>query len=149
MESFSDQSQAATLEEFYKRHLYYQMTGEGVAAMRAIDLFRERIETPASLKATALSAVRDRLAEQISLAKAQESERAETFDAAKASSLLDGLFGELENLTAQAQECFRNLQATVELREITVGAFMNLKERLVHYLERFLNQVIAVSGQAE
>ncbi len=149
LDSFSDQSQAATLEEFYKRHLYFQMSGEGVAAMRAIDLFHELIETPASLQATALSAVRDRLAELISLAKAQETDQAETFDAAKASALLDGLFSELENLTAQAQEFFRNLQATVELREITVGAFMNFKERLVHYVERFLNQVIAVSGQAE
>jgi len=149
LESFSDQSQAATLEEFYRRHLYYQMTGEGVAALRAIELFHELVETPASLQSTALSAVRDRLAELISLAKAQEHEHAPPFDAAKASSLLESLFSELENLTAQAQEFFRGLQATVELREISVGAFMNFKERLVHYLERFLSQTITVSGEAE
>lgn len=149
LESFSDQSQAATLEEFYRRHLYFQMSGEGVAALRAIELFHELIEAPASLQSTALSAVRDRLAELISMAKAQESEDAGPFDAAKVSSLLDSLFGELGHLTAQAQEFFRGLQATVELREISVGAFMNFKERLVQYLERFLTQTIVVSGQAE
>lgn len=149
LESFSDQSQAATLEEFYKRHLYFQMSGAGVAALRAIDLFHELIETPASLQSTALSAVRDRLAELITLAKDRESSDASTFDVAKASSLLESLFTELENLTAQAQEFFRGLQATVELRDITVGAFMNFKERLVHYLQRFLNQVISVSSEAQ
>jgi len=149
LESFNDQSQASSLEEFYKRHLYYQLSGHGVAALRAIELFHEIIERPASLQSTGLSAVLDRLRELIVLAKQQETNEAIVFDVGKASSLLDVLFNELEELTAQAQEFFRGLQATVELRDISIGAFLSFKERLVHYLQRFLNQVVVVSGDAE
>ena len=149
LEAFHDNSLALSLEDFYKRHLYYQLTGSGVAAMRAIELFRQLIDTPASLQATALAAVRDRLAELIAMAKAQERPDAAPFDAAKASSLLDVLFQELDSLTDQAQEFFRNLQATVELRGTSVDAFLAFKERLVHYLERFLNQVVLVAAEAE
>lgn len=154
LEAFHDNSQAMSLQEFYRRHFYYQLTAPGVAALRAIELFHELVDTPASLQATALAAVRDRLAELIQMAKAQEARESEAvpsdaFDVAKASSLLEGLFGELENLTNQAQEFFRGLQATVELREISVEVFLNFKDRLVHYLERFLNQVVTVAGEAE
>lgn len=151
LEAFHDNSQALSLEEFYKRHLYYQLTGSGVAVIRAVDLFRQLIDTPASLQATALAAVRDRLAELIAMAKAQESADlgSQPFDAAKASSLLDGLFSQLDSLTDQAQEFFRNLQATVELRGTSVDAFLAFKERLVHYLERFLNQVVTVAAEAD
>jgi uncharacterized protein (TIGR02677 family) len=154
LDAFNDNSQALSLQEFYRRHLYYQLTGPGVAALRAIELFHELVDTPASLQATALAAVRDRLAELIQMAKAQEagapgSTPSAGFDVAKASSLVEGLFDELENLTDQAQEFFRGLQATVELREVSVDAFLNFKDRLVHYLERFLNQVVTVAGEAE
>lgn len=149
LEAFNDSSQALSLQEFYRRHLYYQLTGPGVAALRAIELFHQLVETPASLQATALAAVRDRLAELIGMAKAQEDDPAIAFDLAKASSLMEGLFTELENLTNQAQEFFRGLQATVELRETSVDAFLSFKDRLVHYLERFLNQVVTVAGEAE
>ena len=91
---------------------------------------------------SAIAAVRDRLAELIGMAKAQEDDTAIAFDAAKASSLMEGLFTELDNLTNRAQEFFRGLQATVELRETSVDAFLSFKDRLVHYLERFLNQVV-------
>ena len=154
LEAFNDHSQAVSLQEFYRRHLYYQMTSGGVAALRAIDLFYELVQTPASLQASALAAVRDRLAELIGMAKAHEQpdqKRGSSgpFDVPKASSLLEVLFDELENLTNQAQEFFRGLQATVELRETSVDAFLNFKDRLVHYVERFLNQVVNVAGQAE
>ncbi|MBI2479929.1 MAG: TIGR02677 family protein [Planctomycetia bacterium] len=141
LEAFHDNSQALSLQEFYRRHLYYQLTGPGVAALRAIELFHQLVETPASLQATALAAVRDRLAELIGMAKAQEHDAAIDFDVAK--------FTELANLTNQAQEFFRGLQATVELRETSVDAFLSFKDRLVHYLERFLNQVVTVAGEAE
>ena len=39
LEAFNDNSQALSLQEFYRRHLYYQLTGPGVAALRAIELF--------------------------------------------------------------------------------------------------------------
>ena len=154
LEAFNDNSQALSLQDFYRRHLYYQLTGPGVAAIRSIELFHELVDTPASLQATALAAVRDRLAELIQMARVKEGdnsqrERGVGFDVSKASSLLEGLFDELETLTNQAQEFFRGLQATVELRAISVDAFLNFKDRLVHYLERFLNQVVTVAGEAE
>lgn len=150
LEAFHDNSTAMSLEEFYRRHLYYQLTGSGVAAIRALELFHQLIEAPAALQATALAAVRDRLAELIGLARAQQAAAAsKAFDVAKASSLLDGLFSELDKLTDQAQEFFRQLQATVELRNMSVEVFLAFKERLVHYLERFLNQVVTVAGEAE
>ncbi len=133
-----DTADVETLEEFYRERLLYQLTSRGEAAERALLLFEQLVNVPGELQTSALTDIREHLAELELLA------RESTLDAGKVHRSLQALYSRFEELTSKAQIFIGGLQRSVDLQTEEV-VFLAYKERLIDYLERFVGDLTAAS----
>lgn len=128
-----DQSEARTLEDFRNRNFLYQLSAEGESAEIALAYFRDHIEQPGELQATALRDIETALREMASLPGE------DAFD--KLHAAFTGLFARFDQLALQAQKFMSGVQRAIELQELDLDAVLAYKERLIDYLERFLSEL--------
>jgi len=140
LESHPDTADVLTVEDFWRVRSLYQMSPAGDAAEQAIVLFEQSIQQPGELQAAALDDIRAQL-HQIAAFLKSDTDDAHVFNAF---SLLRQRF---EELTAQAQRFISGLQRRVDLRALDVEQFISYKERLIDYLERFLNQLVLATHE--
>ena len=136
LEAHRDTADVATVEEFYRPRFVYQLTAEGEAAERALALFYETLAQPGELQTAALDDIRQYLAELARLSQG------EPLDETVSHRVLHSLTGRFEQLTARAQTFLRSLQRTIDLHGITVQAFLDYKQTLIDYLERFIGELV-------
>lgn len=143
LRSDPDTADVATVEEFYRERLLYQLTREGEAAERAVQVFEQQVRAPGELQATALADIRDLLGELQALL---EDGADEELDASKVHRSLESLRARFEMLTERAQVFMGGLQRAIDLHGAEEGVFLEYKERLIDYLERFVGELLVSSA---
>ncbi len=149
-----DHVDAATVEEFYRVKWLYQLSARGEAAERALELFESSLHQPGELQTEAL---RDIIAylEAIALllvdndGKGERPRPADAVDFAKLHQQVRELNARFEEFTVQAQRFMQFLQSTIELHDLTEDDFIDYKDRLIDYLQRFVNELITSAAEIE
>ena len=132
-----DTSRVTTVEDFYRTRYLYQLSREGEAAERALEVYDREMARRAELQAVALEDIRLRL-------RALRELPAEP-DPAVVHSLLLELSGRLDSLAANATAFMGSLQRTIELQDVDEETFLAYKDRLISYLERFVSELVVKS----
>lgn len=134
-----DTGRVTTVADFYRSRYLYQLSPEGEAAERALEVFDRELGRRGELQAVALEDVRIRLHALHELAGAPEP------DPAVVHNLLLELAARLESLAANAGAFMSSLQRTLELNDVDEDAFLAYKDRLIAYLERFVSELVVKS----
>lgn len=133
-----DTSRVTTVEDFYRTRYLYQLSREGEAAERALEVYEQEIARRGELQAVALEDIRLRLRALAGLPAAP--------DPAVVHSLLLELSGRLDSLAANATAFMSGLQRTIDLQDVDEDAFLGYKDRLLSYLERFVSELVIKSS---
>jgi uncharacterized protein (TIGR02677 family) len=133
-----DTSRVTTVEDFYRTRYLYQLSREGEAAERALEVYEQEIARRGELQAVALEDIRLRLRALAGLPADP--------DPAVVHSLLLELSGRLDSLAANATAFMSGLQRTIDLQDIDEDAFLSYKDRLLSYLERFVSELVIKSS---
>jgi hypothetical protein len=133
-----DTSRVTTVEDFYRTRYLYQLSREGEAAERALEVYEQEIARRGELQAVALEDIRLRLRALAGLPADP--------DPAVVHSLLLELSGRLDSLAANASAFMSGLQRTIDLQDIDEDAFLGYKDRLLAYLERFVSDLVIKSS---
>lgn len=140
LERTPDRLEASTVEEFYRARFLYQLSAEGEAAESALRHFEEILHRPGELQTAALRDITAFLRAIHGLLECDQP------DVPKLHAEFKSLFDRFEELTQRAQTFMRGLQSTIDLHGITVDAFLEYKNRLLDYLERFLGELVMASS---
>jgi len=141
LEATQDNAEQTSLEEFYRVHLLYALSLSGEAAERALAIFEETMHQPGELQTAALRDITEFLeAIRILLESAE-------LDVAKLHTQLLTLTERFRTLTNRAQAFMRDLQSTIQLHGVSVEQFLEYKELLIDYLERFLGDLVLATNE--
>lgn len=136
LEAIPDTAEVATVDEFYRPRFLYQMTIEGEAAERAIDVFETTFRQPGELQAAALGDILGLLRDLHALARESQVDGGKVFHG------LRSLRERFNDLTDRAQVFMGSLQRSIDLHNLSVSSFLAYKELLIGYLERFIGELI-------
>ncbi|MFC5182479.1 TIGR02677 family protein [Actinomadura harenae] len=134
LRSSPDTGRVTTVEDFNRPRHLYQLSREGEAAERALEVYEQEIGRRGELQAVALEDIRVRLRALRDLP--------EHPDPAVVHNLLLELMGRLDSLAANAGAFMSGLQRTIELQDVDEEAFLAYKDRLIVYLERFVSELV-------
>lgn len=141
-----DHVDAATVEEFYRVKWLYQLSSRGEAAERALETFEESLRQPGELQTEGLREIIGYL-ESILALLGNESTNPGSADYGKLHQQFRDLNGRFEEFTVQAQRFMRFLQSTLELHELSEDDFVAYKERLIDYLQRFVEELLTSAAE--
>ncbi|MDH6127347.1 TIGR02677 family protein [Kitasatospora sp. GP82] len=131
-----DTSRVTALEDFYRSRHIYQLTRAGEAAEEALAAYDEALGRRGELQAVALADIAVQLRALLALADRGEPDPAVVHLALLA--LVDRFSGLADN----ARAFMNSLQRTVDLHEAEVEVFLAYKQRLIEYLERFIEDLV-------
>jgi uncharacterized protein (TIGR02677 family) len=140
LEAQPDHSDASTVEEFYRAKYLYQLTAAGEALEKALSVFRQSLGEPGELQSRAFDDIQAHLGELEKLASDSVP------DAAKVGNALRLLHGSFEELTSRAQSFLREVLGSRELLGADIDDFHAYKQRLVEYLQRFMEALIVATS---
>jgi uncharacterized protein (TIGR02677 family) len=141
LETTQDNAEQPSLEAFYRVHFLYALSVAGEAAERALSVFEETLHQPGELQTAALRDITDYLeAIRVLLESPQP-------DVAKLHTQLLTLAERFRNLTNRAQAFMRDLQSTIQLHGVSVEQFLEYKQLLIDYLERFLGDLVLATNE--
>nr|WP_281353410.1 TIGR02677 family protein [Phytoactinopolyspora mesophila] len=135
-----DTSRVTAVEDFYRRRLLYQLTHAGDAAERALRTFDEALGRRGALQAVALADIELGLRELIALAADDHP------DLGKLRNALNGLTARFTDLAENASAFMSSLQRSIDLQGASEEAFVAYKDKLVEYLERFIQDLVTVGA---
>lgn len=141
LEDSLDTAEVATVEDFYHPRYLYQLSAEGEAAEHALAHFHERLRKPGELQTTALHEILEFL-DSLGTCLADE-----PLDDAKVHLVLRNLSERFAQLTSRAQSFMRGIQRTTELHEMELDKFLEYKERLIDYLDRFIGELVLCTNR--
>ncbi|MGW0200503.1 TIGR02677 family protein [Nonomuraea sp. NPDC003201] len=133
-----DTGRVTTVEDFYRARFLYQLSKDGEAAERALEVFERELGRRGELQAVALEDIRVRLH---ALARVD----GRSPDPAIVHNLLLEIMSRLDSLAANAIAFMGGLQRTIDLHDIEEEAFLAYKDRLISYLERFVSELVVKS----
>ncbi|WP_427167424.1 TIGR02677 family protein [Streptomyces sp. C1-1] len=139
-----DTSRVTAVEDFYRKRFIYQLTRAGEAAEQALATYDEALGRRGALQAVALHDIVTQL--RALLVIAVEMEEGEP-DAARAHLALTALTSRFEALAENARAFMGSLQRTIDLHDVEVEVFLAYKDRLIQYLERFIQDLITLGGR--
>ncbi len=141
--AFPDSSRVTALEDFYRRRMLYQLSRSGEAAERAVARYDDALGTRGALQAVALedivvllTGLRERAAEHTAEPSTPVDDDAAVHQALRA------LRARFTELAENAVDFMGSVQRTIDLHDADVEAFLAYKERLVDYLQRFVDDLI-------
>jgi len=141
LEATQDNAEQPSLEAFYRVHFLYALSAAGEAAERALSVFEDTLHQPGELQTAALRDITDYLeAIRVLLESPQP-------DVAKLHTQLLTLTERFRNLTNRAQAFMRDLQSTIQLHGVSVEQFLEYKQLLIDYLERFLGDLVLATNE--
>lgn len=141
LEATLDSAEAVALEEFYRSRFLYALSVRGEAAERALVVFDETLNQPGELQTAALRDIIEFLEVIHVLIREPEP------DVAKLHTQLLALTERFRNLTNRAQAFMRDLQSTIQLHGVSVEQFLDYKQLLVDYLDRFLGDLVLATNE--
>lgn len=147
VERSRDHIEATSVEEFYRVKWLYQLSARGEAAERALETFENAIRQPGELQTEALRDIIDYLHSLKLLLEVNA-----TLTQADFSKILRqfiALNSRFEEFTVQAQRFMQFLQNTIELHGLTLEDFIDYKEKLIDYLQRFVGELITSTNEIE
>ncbi|KUN89196.1 TIGR02677 family protein [Streptomyces griseoruber] len=136
-----DHARVTAVEDFYRRRFIYQLTRAGEAAEAALGTYDEALGRRGELQAVALHDIVTQLRALLVIVAEDEP------DPAKAYVALSVLTARFTDLADNARAFMGSLQRTIDLHDIEVEAFLAYKDRLIQYLERFIQDLITVGGR--
>lgn len=136
-----DTARVTAVEDFYRKRYIYQLTGPGEAAEAALGTYDEALGRRGELQAVALHDIVTQLRALLVIASQEEP------DPAKAYVALSVLTSRFTDLADNARAFMGSLQRTIDLHDIEVEAFLAYKDRLIQYLERFIQDLITLGGR--
>jgi uncharacterized protein (TIGR02677 family) len=139
-----DTSRVTAVEDFYRKRFIYQLTQAGEAAEQALSTYDEALGRRGALQAVALHDIVTQLRALLVIAAEQEEGEP---DAAKAHLALSALTGRFEALAENARAFMGSLQRTIDLHDVEVEVFLAYKDRLIQYLERFIQDLITLGAR--
>ncbi|MGW7209687.1 TIGR02677 family protein [Streptomyces sp. NPDC054837] len=139
-----DTSRVTAVEDFYRKRFIYQLTQAGEAAELALSTYDEALGRRGALQAVALHDIVTQLRALLVIASEQEEGEP---DAAKAHLALSALTSRFEALAENARAFMGSLQRTIDLHDVEVEVFLAYKDRLIQYLERFIQDLITLGGR--
>ncbi len=131
-----DNSEVKTVEDFNKPRFLYQLSREGEAAEQALSFYREHIEQPGELQTTALGEILESVRSIQALLADQPVDDEKTYVAIRE------LFDRFDVLTSKAQQFMGGIQRAIDLQGADVNTFLQYKETLLDYIQRFIQQLI-------
>ncbi|QNP74810.1 TIGR02677 family protein [Streptomyces roseirectus] len=134
-----DTSRVTAVEDFYRKRFIYQLTRAGEAAEQALSVYDEALGRRGALQAVALHDIVTQLKTLVVIA--------EEPDAAKAHLALSTLTARFEALAENARAFMGSLQRTIDLHDVDIEVFLAYKDRLIQYLERFIQDLITLGGR--
>ncbi len=136
----ADTADVRTVDDFYRARFLYQLSRAGEAAEEAMALFHTRLEAPGELQTQALADIRSHLgALEDILTTAPE-------DVARIHQTVTLIFTRFNGLAEQARSFIGSLQRSLDLQAAPVEDFLDYKQHLIGYLERFLLELAVSSG---
>lgn len=139
-----DHVDAASIQEFYRVKWLYQLSARGEAAERALLIFEESLHQKGELQTAALREIIEYLEAIHRLL-----DDGQVPDFAKLLQQYDHLNNRFENFTVQAQRFMQFLQGTIELHGLSLEDFLDYKDRLIDYLQRFVGELITSTNEIE
>ncbi|EST30748.1 TIGR02677 family protein [Streptomyces niveus] len=136
-----DTARVTAVEDFYRKRFIYQLTRAGEAAEAALGTYDEVLGRRGELQAVALHDIVTQLRALLVIASDDEP------DPAKAHLALSVLTARFTDLADNARAFMGSLQRTIDLHDIEVEAFLTYKDRLIQYLERFIQDLITLGGR--
>ncbi len=131
-----DTGRVTALEDFYRARHIYQLTRAGEATEEALSAYDEALGRRGELQAVALADITVQLNVLTALAG-----RADP-DPARVHLALRDLVERFSGLAENARAFMSSLQRTVDLHEAEVEVFLAYKQRLIEYLERFIEDLV-------
>lgn len=139
-----DHIDATSIEDFNRTRYLFQLSPRGEAAERALKTFEESLQQPGELQTEALRDI-IRYLEALAKLLSDPTER----DISKLLAQFRELNSRFEEFTVQAQRFMQFLQSTIELHGLSEDDFIDYKERLIDYLQRFVNELITSASEIE
>ncbi|MBT2440547.1 TIGR02677 family protein [Streptomyces sp. ISL-36] len=136
-----DTARVTAVEDFYRKRFIYQLTREGEAAEAALSAYDEALGRRGALQAVALHDIVTQLRALLVLAAEDEP------DPAKTHLTLDALASRFAALADNARAFMGSLQRTMDLHGVEDEVFLAYKDRLIQYLERFIQDLITLGGR--
>ncbi|MFE9379485.1 TIGR02677 family protein [Streptomyces sp. NPDC006855] len=136
-----DTARVTAVEDFYRKRFIYQLTREGEAAEEALSGYDEALGRRGALQAVALRDIVTQLRALLVLAAEEEPDPAKTHLA------LDALASRFAALADNARAFMGSLQQTIDLHDVEEAVFLAYKDRLIQYLERFIQDLITLGGR--
>lgn len=131
-----DTGRVSTVEDFYRRRHIYQLTRSGEAAEEALAAYDDALGRRGELQAVALADITTQLRTLLALAGRPQA------DAAATHLTLLALVDRFSGLAENARAFMNSLQRTVDLHDADVEVFLAYKQRLIEYLERFIEDLV-------
>ncbi|GAB2894546.1 TIGR02677 family protein [Streptomyces mayteni] len=135
-----DTARVTAVEDFYRRRFIYQLTRTGEAAEAALAVYDETLGRRGALQAVALADIVTHL--RVLLGQAAENDP----DPAVTHMALLALTDRFTGLAENARAFMGSLQRTIDLHDAEVEAFLAYKDRLIDYLERFIQDLITTGA---
>jgi uncharacterized protein (TIGR02677 family) len=136
-----DTTRVTAVEDFYRRRFIYQLTRAGEAAEAALALYDETLGRRGTLQTVALADIVTQL--RVLLARAAEDDP----DPAAVHLALLALVDRFTGLAENARAFMGSLQRTIDLHDAHTDAFLAYKDRLIEYLERFIQDLITTGAE--
>ncbi|MCX4515090.1 TIGR02677 family protein [Streptomyces sp. NBC_01619] len=136
-----DTARVTAVEDFYRKRFIYQLTRAGEAAEEALAGYDEALGRRGALQAVALHDIVTQLRALLVLSADERPDPAKTHLA------LDALASRFGALADNARAFMGSLQRTIDLHEVEEEVFLAYKDRLVQYLERFIQDLITLGGR--
>ncbi|MFD3774663.1 TIGR02677 family protein [Streptomyces sp. NPDC058612] len=136
-----DTARVTAVEDFYRKRFIYQLTREGEGAEEALGVYDEALGRRGALQAVALHDIVTQLRALIVLAAEEQPDQAKTHLA------LDTLASRFAALADNARAFMGSLQRTIDLHDVEEEVFLAYKDRLIQYLERFIQDLITLGGR--
>ncbi|MCT9093776.1 TIGR02677 family protein [Streptomyces sp. ASQP_92] len=136
-----DTARVTAVEDFYRKRFIYQLTRAGEAAEAALSAYDEALGRRGALQAVALHDIVTQLRALLVLAAEDEP------DPAKTHLVLDTLASRFAALADNARAFMGSLQRTIDLHDVEEEIFLAYKDRLIQYLERFIQDLITLGGR--
>lgn len=140
LQSYQDNADVASLTEYYRTRLLYQLSARGEAAHASTLTFAERLRQQAKLDARALDRITDGAGQLNRLAT--DLRKGSPVDSKVALAALRNICHDADELTSRAQAFFRWLHEQTESDRGDLTAFLAYKQQLIEYLQQFVSELI-------